>query len=63
MVSGETKTVRATVSLSQIDTRVLLELDFATVEAADAFFDECSSDHLDKGVITIRTERGSANAG
>jgi hypothetical protein len=51
------ETVHATVVLEQMGTTVTISVECDTEAAADAFFEQIASDHLDKGVITIRSVR------
>jgi hypothetical protein len=52
--------VPATVMIDQVGDIVSVSVEFETAAAATAFFDQISSDHLDKGVITIRSARPPA---
>jgi hypothetical protein len=52
------KTESAVVEIAQLDTTVSVSVCFLTEEAADAFFHQVTSEHLDKGTITITSARG-----
>ncbi len=58
MPGERTVVAPASVEIAQYDVTVQVSVSFLSLEAADAFFDQISSEHLDSGVITIISARG-----